>query len=101
MRIAGNRRLYPQQLDRVIEDVAANRCISCHVQGVPRDFYTRIEKPELNSFLLAPLAKEAGGTQACGRAIFESTDDPDYQAILETFKPIHAIMRTHPREDML
>lgn len=97
----GNRRLYPQQLDRVIEEVATNRCISCHVQGVPRDFYTRIEKPELNSFLLAPLAKEAGGTEACGRAVFESTADPDYRAILETFKPIHEIMRTHPREDTL
>ena len=63
-----------------MKDVSARRCASCHKQGVPRKFYTRITNIQDNSFLLAPLAKSAGGTQACGQAVFASTSDADYQA---------------------
>jgi hypothetical protein len=67
---------------------------------VPRKFYTRVLNPEKNSFLLAPLAREAGGTQNCGQPIFTSTADPDYQKILRTFDPIHTLLRQRPRADM-
>jgi hypothetical protein len=50
--------------------------------------------------LLAPLAKSAGGTQQCGRAVFASTDDPDYQRILTTFEPLQKLLNTRPRADM-
>lgn len=97
----GGRRLYPAALDATLAEVANKSCVSCHDNGVPRQFFTRIEKPELNNFLLAPLAKAEGGTEKCGRAIFASTADPDYQAILETFDPVHKTMHAHPRDDML
>ena len=42
-------------------------CASCH-QEIPRKFYTRVMNPEHNSFLLAPLAQSAGGTQKCSQA---------------------------------
>ena len=32
--------------------------------------------PQMNSFLLAPLAKEAGGSGACGKAVFQSPPIP-------------------------
>ncbi|MFH1918554.1 MAG: hypothetical protein ABIP48_01525 [Planctomycetota bacterium] len=96
----GSRRMMPDDLDAVLGDVAARRCASCHAEGIPRKFYTRILPPENNSFLLAPLAKSAGGTEACGRPIFPSTADPDYQAILATFKPIHELLDQRPRMDM-
>jgi hypothetical protein len=67
---------------------------------VPRDYWLRIERPELNSFLLAPLSKAAGGTEACGKAVFESTDDPDYRAILRTFDSLNELLRITPRVDM-
>ena len=96
----GCRRMMPDDLGAVLEAVAAKRCASCHEEGVPREFYTRILKPQNNRFLLAPLAKSAGGTEACGRPIFKSKDDPDYQAILATFKPIEELLEAQPRMDM-
>ncbi len=96
----GCRRIFPVDLDATLGRVAAARCVSCHNKGVPRTFYIRVEKPELNSFLLAPLAKSAGGTERCGRPVFASTQDPDYQALLKTFEPVTAQMKKSPRDDM-
>jgi hypothetical protein len=96
----GSRRMMPLDLDATLSEVAARRCDACHRGSLPRKFYTRVLKPEKNSFLLAPLAAEAGGTQKCGQPIFASTDDPDYQKILRTFTPIHALLKQRPRADM-
>jgi hypothetical protein len=92
--------MLPPELAGVLKDVAARRCASCHQQGIPRTFYTRVLNPEDNNFLLAPLAKAAGGTEACGTAVFASKDDPDYQAILATFEPIKELLEKRPRMDM-
>jgi hypothetical protein len=97
----GSRRVYPAHLDRTLAEVAARRCAPCHAQGkIPRPFWTRIENPHLNSFLMAPLAKAAGGSQRCGQAVFAGKEDPDYQAILNTFKPMHTELASNPRMDM-
>ncbi|MDR0611747.1 MAG: hypothetical protein LBG58_16700, partial [Planctomycetaceae bacterium] len=110
--LLGCRRIYPPNLDAVLNEVAARRCANCHSDGnvyrtnwmrrtqnqyqfpqensrgiVPRRTWVRITEPELNPFLLAPLAKSAGGTESCG-IIFADKNDPDYQKILDTFKPI-------------
>jgi mono/diheme cytochrome c family protein len=97
----GSRRVYPTDLDKTLADVAKRRCAECHRDGkVPRQFWTRLQNPQFNSFLLAPLAKSAGGTGACGQAVFASTDDADYQAILKTFDPALISLREKPRNDM-
>ncbi len=96
----GSRRMMPLTLDSTLKNVASRRCASCHENDIPQEFYTRVEKPEHNSFLLAPLANKAGGTQRCGKPVFLSTDDPDYQRILKTFEPIHALLKERPRADM-
>lgn len=102
----GCRRMWPDGFDRVFQDVAQRRCDSCHtpnadgLPGVPRKWYLRVEQPEKNAFMLAPLAKEAGGTEACGRPVFESTADPDYQALLAVFQPIQELLARRPRLDM-
>ncbi len=67
---------------------------------LPRKFYLRWEKPELNNFMLAPLAKEAGGTGVCGKAVFKDKNDPDYQKLLRAFDPIHQKVKKVPRMDM-
>lgn len=87
-------------LDRTIEEAAARRCVACQEGGVPRKFYTRVLQPEKNRFFLAPFAVEAGGLQRCSQPVFRSTDDPDYQKILHTFDPIHALLKSCPRADM-
>jgi len=101
----GCRQMIPPQFDKVFSEVAARRCAGCHKgskgkASVPRKPWLRIANPQLNAFMLAPLARSAGGTERCGRAVFASTDDADYQAILKTFEPIHELLRQTPRMDM-
>ena len=96
----GCRQMYPETLDTVLSEVASRRCAECHASGIPREFYTRFMNPEENVFLLAPLAKEAGGTQQCSRIVFASTDDADYRKILETFRPVQQRVAELPRADM-
>lgn len=121
----GNRRIYPETLDAVLLDVGQRRCAGCHENGnapriqwthrtqnqtlfphemtpsaVPRRTWTRITQPERNPFLLAPLARTAGGTQKCAEIIFQDTHDPDYQKILRTFDAVRESLKSRPRIDM-
>ncbi len=98
----GCRSMKPDALDATLKAVAARRCAPCHAGGkkIPRKPWVRVTRPELNPFLTAPLAKAAGGTERCGKAVFPSKDDPDYRAILKTFEPIRDLLKRKPREDM-
>lgn len=97
----GCRQMYPERLDEVLADVATRRCASCHNGGqIPRRVWLRVTEPEWNSFLVAPLALEAGGSQKCGAPVFLTREDPDYQAILATFTPITQLLKKTPRMDM-
>ncbi|MCD6304400.1 MAG: hypothetical protein J7M21_05495 [Planctomycetes bacterium] len=97
----GCRMIYPPALDKTLADVAKRRCADCHEGGkIPRAFYTRITNPRFNGFLLAPLARKAGGTQRCGKAVFADTSDPDYQRILKTFDAVNQAVRSAPRWDL-
>ena len=98
--------MVPADFESVLQKVAARRCASCHKPDnkgavqIPRKVWLRISNPQFNNFLLAPLAKKAGGAQTCGKAVFESTDDPDYQAIIKTFEPLRKMLNQRPRMDM-
>jgi len=97
----GCRQLLPANLNKVLADVARRRCADCHKGGkIPRREWTRITEPELNPFLVAPLARAAGGSERCGRPVFADTNDPDYRAILATFQPLLAQLAKTPRMDM-
>ncbi len=101
--LPGCRQMLPPDLDTVLRDVSARRCVTCHREpaGVPRELFVRITNAHHNAFLLAPLAVSAGGTGRCGEAVFTSRDDPDYQAILQTFAPLEELLRQRPRMDMI
>jgi mono/diheme cytochrome c family protein len=112
------RQMLPQHLRPVMDDVYARRCQACHESKDVQALMTwrptkwsggrgpwgglgvRVENPQLNDFLLAPLAKSAGGSERCGEAVFKSIRDPDYQAVLKTFEPVNALMQQTPRMDM-
>lgn len=112
------RQLLPPDLQRVMDEVYARRCSDCHTaksveflatwrpptwsggMGPWGGLGVRIENPQLNDFLLAPLAKTAGGTEACGQPVFADKTDPDYQSVLQTFEPIRQLMQQRPRMDM-
>ncbi|MHC4496077.1 MAG: HzsA-related protein, partial [Planctomycetota bacterium] len=98
---AGCRRIYPENLDKVLADVAKRRCGQCHRNGeIPRRVWTRVTEPQLNDFLLAPLARAAGGNEKCKTVVFADTSDRDYQAILATFRPTTEMLKQIPRMDM-
>jgi hypothetical protein len=101
--LPGCRQLLPKDLDHVLQQVAARRCVRCHEdgKGIPRDPYVRITNIGHNRFLMAPLARTAGGTERCGEAVFKSKKDPDYQAILETFAPVARTLKERPRMDSM
>jgi len=103
--LPGCRGVYPPELDRVLAGVAARRCAACHVSrdgrpAVPRKKWLRVINPQLNEFLLAPLAKSAGGTEKCGRAVFATKDDPDYKAVLKAFDGVKPMLFNPPRDDV-
>jgi hypothetical protein len=99
--LRGCRQMLPANLNKVLAEVSKRRCGSCHKGNkIPMKPYTRISNVENNSFLLAPLAKSAGGTEKCGKAIFASKDDPDYKAIVKTFDPVIKLYTDQPRMDM-
>ncbi len=96
----GGRRVYPKGLDAKLAEVALRRCAGCHAGRVPSRGFVRITHPELNDFLVAPLAKSAGGRQSCGNAVFATQGDPDYQALLAALRPAVQALALRPRMDM-
>ena len=97
----GCRRIYSADVDKVLGEVIQRRCIACHTDGkAHRKEWTRVTEPELNNFLIAPLARDAGGTERCGSPVFKDTSDPDYAAILATLTPLEEGLKKTPRTDM-
>ncbi|NNJ86283.1 MAG: hypothetical protein HKP20_03845 [Akkermansiaceae bacterium] len=98
--------MIPESLDTTLDEVAGRRCLSCHkdtkdIHPLTKGFYLRIDHPERNPFLRAPLAKSAGGGGDCGQNVFTSTEDPDYQKLLRLFESVEKTLSQHPRMDML
>ncbi|MDX1284971.1 MAG: hypothetical protein R3182_08170, partial [Draconibacterium sp.] len=103
----GCRQQIPYQFEEVFHDVAIRRCVSCHMQeknkfvfSYPNQFALRIDNPEYNPFLKAPLAKSSGGTEKCGKAIFKNQNDEDYQNLIKTFENLARMLEETPRLDM-
>ena len=109
-RLRGCRQQLPARFAAMMKDVAGRRCASCHekagadqnwVFALPGNFFIRIDSPELNNFLQAPLARAAGGTEKCGQAVFPDTDDDDYRRIVQAFETLRRQLRRNPRVDMV
>lgn len=104
----GCRHLVTKEMYAVFEDISNRRCVSCHTQKwnnnmatYPNNFFIRMDYPERNPVMRAPLAKEHGGTQKCGAAVFKDKNDPDYQALLKCFDKVQEELKTRPRMDMI
>ena len=59
-----------------------------------------LTRPEKSMILLAPLAKAAGGHEACGKAVLAGTADPDYQKILAAIEDARRKLDQIKRFDM-
>ena len=106
----GCRRQLPENFAGMIKEIASRRCVSCHEDSDKDDkwvfklkdnFYIRIDNPQWNNFLMAPLAKNAGGTEKCGAVVFEDTNDADYRKIITAFDELHQKLEQRPRFDMM
>jgi len=75
--LRGCRQILPENLDKVLDEISKRRGFD-----LPREFFVRLENPQHNSFLRVPLE----------RGDFTSTDDPDYQRILDCFKTVPAAL---------
>jgi hypothetical protein len=74
----------PQPLLTSIQDIILIRHLAYFQLGESRLYqaYCNLSRPEQSLFLLAPLAKGAGGLGTCGAEVFADVHDADYQAIL-------------------
>jgi hypothetical protein len=59
-----------------------------------------LSRPEKSLILRAPLAKEAGGLQLCGKPVFKDTNDPLYRETLTTLRDAHSRLIAGKRFDM-
>ena len=59
-----------------------------------------ISNPERSMILRAPLAKKAGGMEACQKIIFEDTNDPFYREILAALQDANRRLNIEKRFDM-
>jgi hypothetical protein len=78
------RRDPPQPLLTSIQDIILIRHLAYFQLGESRLYqaYCNLSHPEKSLFLRAPLSKQSGGLEVCGRAVFADTNDADYQSIL-------------------
>ena len=104
----GCRQQIPEGFMKTFKDMASRRCVSCHHQKdslnvftYPNQFAIRIDNPQLNPFLMAPLAKSANGSGKCSKTVFRDTEDEDYVEILNAFLDLKRTLETRPRIDML
>ena len=56
-----------------------------------------LSRPRLSALLLGPLAVSAGGYGSCGQVVFETVDDPDYQALLAAIEGAQGEANDPPR----
>lgn len=96
----------------------AQRCGKCHLKEVPDvngprkvlhmpggfegqlEPLANLDRPEKSYWLLAPLAKQAGGLQLCSEPVFGSTEDPLYQKMLAALRDAHNRLQSGKRFDM-
>ncbi len=59
-----------------------------------------LDRPNKSLLLRAPLGKQAGGFELCGKAVFEDTSDPDYREILAAIGDASGRLAKGKRFDM-
>ncbi len=82
--------------------VHEQRCAACHQPAeVTRTDWIDIRRPDQSLFLIAPLAKEAGGTGKCGASIYRDNTAPGYQAALGLVREAVDKLWSNPRRDVM
>ena len=59
-----------------------------------------LRQPQESRFLVAPLAKEAGGRGKCVQPVYRDQHDPDYQAVRQLVETAVQRAWANPRRDL-
>jgi len=90
-----------KELQQTVLNVHSKRCAECHAPDtVSRLDWIDLNAPEKSRFLVAPLAKAAGGTERCGKAIYADQNDPDYAALRKAVEAAVKKAWQYPRRDV-
>jgi hypothetical protein len=99
------RRIFTGPPREAIDDVFARRCESCHGKGdgTHDTWWLSLDRRDAgrSRALAAPLARAAGGWQACDRPVFAGTDDPDYRKLRDALTALAGQLVERPRADLL
>jgi hypothetical protein len=89
------------ELMQSITDVHKKRCGSCHeTSEISRADWIDIYEPGQSLFLVAPLAKSAGGTQGCSVPTYKDQHDQDYAMLLQVVRAAVGKAWANPRRDL-
>jgi len=69
-------------------------------EAPPHQALCNLTRPEMSLLLRAPLAREAGGLQLCGRAVLADRSDSDYCTMLAAVEEAAERLKRHKRFDM-
>jgi mono/diheme cytochrome c family protein len=90
-----------KELQKTVLKVHQKRCAECHTPDkVSRLDWIDLNAPEKSRFLVAPLAKSAGGTELCGKAVYNGTNDSDYATLLQVVEDAVKKAWQYPRRDL-
>jgi hypothetical protein len=90
-----------QGLLHAIRSVHEQRCQQCHdPNDVTQPHWIDVKHPEKSLFLVAPLARDSGGNQTCGVAVYGSVTDADYQRVLTLTEQAVRRAWQFPRRDL-
>jgi len=90
-----------RQLESALAAVHARRCQACHQPAdVTRLGWIDLRQPDHSLFLVAPLAKPAGGSGKCSQAVYKDTRDADYQAVCRLVRQAVEKAWQFPRRDL-
>jgi mono/diheme cytochrome c family protein len=90
-----------KELQQTVLAVHQKRCAECHAPDtVSRLDWIDLKTPSKSRFLVAPLARSAGGMERCGRAIYADQNDPDYAALRKAVEEAVKKAWQFPRRDV-
>jgi mono/diheme cytochrome c family protein len=89
-----------QDLAKNIASVHERRCIACHQSAaITRLDWIDPRQPERSLFLTAPLLKDVA-KQKCKGAVYQNTQDADYQAVKSLVETAVNKAQMYPRRDL-
>jgi hypothetical protein len=97
----GGRGLLTPTVQAALKSAYDQSCASCHGDNVGVAHRVDFEDVEQSPALLAPLAVAAGGTEACGEAVFASKDAPETQPLMDALRLLQREIAENPRVDMV